>query len=268
MHWPGFFVRLGSALVFCTLMLLGLMTKDWAFLILLLIIQGLSLREFFHLAGLFLTRPPGGKGVERALILGSTLLIILGFSQPEWGFPLLGAGLMVLILAGALIPGMNFPWAAWLPFSWVYIVLPMVCGLGLYGLDPSLPLILVLILWTNDTMAYICGSFLGRTPMTAISPKKTWEGTIGGGLLSLLAALGIAKIWSIGDWIPLLGFTALAVVAGTLGDLLESRLKRQAGVKDSGSLLPGHGGALDRFDSFLAALPPAYAYAYIWLGPG
>lgn len=266
MHWPGFFVRLGSALVFCTVMLLGLTTRDWAFFLLILLIQGLCLREYFQLVSHFLPQNPRKKETEGGLQWGAFLVLLLAYFWPGLSFPLLGAGFSLLLLAGALVPRLPFPWTAWLPLPWGYIVLPMICALGLYGLDSSLPLALVLIIWTNDTMAYLCGSFFGRTPMTSISPKKTWEGTLGGGLLSLVAALLLSLIWPSWDLLPLLGFTALVVVTGTLGDLLESRLKREAGVKDSGQILPGHGGALDRFDSLLAALPPAYAYAWIWMG--
>jgi phosphatidate cytidylyltransferase len=121
-------------------------------------------------------------------------------------------------------------------------------------------------IWINDTMAYIVGSLIGKTPLSAISPKKTWEGTLGG----IVLAIGV--MGGIGYWVsktPSLGlFTpgqwmvvaAIASVTGTFGDLLESKLKRMAGIKDSGHIMPGHGGFLDRFDSLLVAAPCAWAY--------
>jgi phosphatidate cytidylyltransferase len=130
---------------------------------------------------------------------------------------------------------------------------------------PLLVLLLVLTMWVNDTMAYIVGSFIGKTPLSKISPKKTWEGTIGGILLAslLMGWLGFYFIdglftnsQTIYSWIL---FCLTAAIAGTAGDLLESKLKRMANVKDSGSIMPGHGGFLDRFDSLLLATP------LIWL---
>lgn len=119
---------------------------------------------------------------------------------------------------------------------------------------------LLLLIWTNDTMAYFIGSQLGRRKLfERISPKKTWEGTIGGGICTVLVAWGLSffiKDFSQTQWLAL---GAVAAVFGTLGDLVESMLKRSVGVKDSGNLLPGHGGLLDRFDAFIFALP------FFWL---
>lgn len=115
-------------------------------------------------------------------------------------------------------------------------------------------------------MAYLVGSFIGKTPLTSISPKKTWEGTLGGIVLCvltmgfvyplLLDALKQAD-YKQSDWFII---PAICAVFGTLGDLFESKLKRLAGVKDSGHFLPGHGGFLDRFDSLLVAIPVVWLY--------
>ncbi len=119
-------------------------------------------------------------------------------------------------------------------------------------------LVLVLSIWINDTMAYIVGSLIGKTPLTSWSPKKTWEGTLGGILLSVgFVALLSKIIWVF--TVELLLVVAVAAITGTIGDLVESKLKRLAGVKDSGSFMPGHGGFLDRFDSILFATP------FVWL---
>ena len=126
-----------------------------------------------------------------------------------------------------------------------------------------IPLLLIIFIWINDTMAYITGSLIGRTPFfPSISPKKTIEGTIGGMVLAIAAAGIFGYFW--GDrwlaWYHWIGLAFVAAVFGTAGDLLESRLKRMAGVKDSGSIMPGHGGFLDRFDSLLVATPFAWIY--------
>jgi len=123
-------------------------------------------------------------------------------------------------------------------------------------------------IWINDTMAYLVGSFIGKTPLTKISPKKTWEGTIGGAILCLvtIALLGyyvpVAKVISVQNWIAI---PAICAIFGTLGDLLESKLKRMADVKDSGSFMPGHGGFLDRFDSLLVAVPFVWLYIQLFV---
>ena len=122
-----------------------------------------------------------------------------------------------------------------------------------------LPVILIASIWINDTMAYIVGSFIGKTPFSKISPQKTWEGTVGGAVLAIVTVTVFCHFY-----IPLNdkivgGIAAIAAIVGTAGDLLESKLKRMAGVKDSGSIMPGHGGFLDRFDSLLLATP------FVWL---
>ena len=116
-----------------------------------------------------------------------------------------------------------------------------------------IPCGIIFSIWINDTMAYIVGSLIGKTPLSKISPKKTWEGTIGGALLCIITItlIGYATgFYNYKNWIVI---ATCCAVFGTLGDLLESKLKRMANVKDSGALMPGHGGFLDRFDSLLVA---------------
>jgi phosphatidate cytidylyltransferase len=127
------------------------------------------------------------------------------------------------------------------------------------------PCAIVFSIWINDTMAYIVGSFIGKNPLSKISPKKTWEGTIGGIILCVIviALIGISTgFYSSIDWILIPLFCG---VFGTFGDLLESKLKRMAAVKDSGNLMPGHGGFLDRFDSMLIAIPFVFIYYFIFM---
>jgi phosphatidate cytidylyltransferase len=164
----------------------------------------------------------------------------------------------------------------------VYISLSLGLMLDLYGLETGnpliykesylyvvyLPLFVIVCMWVNDTMAYIVGSLIGKTPLSKISPKKTWEGTVGGILLACLIVGYIGYVcdeWfvfghTLGWWI---GLALVATISGTIGDLLESKLKRMAGVKDSGTLMPGHGGFLDRFDSLLVAI--IFAWVYVTL---
>ena len=127
------------------------------------------------------------------------------------------------------------------------------------------PLALFIFLWVNDTFAYLCGcslqKYIPAKLFPRISPKKSWIGSIGGGLFTLLAAIIIW--WWQPETMPLLrwlGFALVVIVFGTWGDLVESLIKRQLGIKDSGNILPGHGGMLDRFDSALLVIPASVIY--------
>ena len=157
----------------------------------------------------------------------------------------------------------------------LYITLPVVLllyirlGKGITSDDNFLKVIpcgIIFSIWITDTMAYIVGSLTGKTSLSKISPKKTLEGTIGGALLCvvIIALTGNATgYYNFKNWIII---ASCCAVFGTFGDLLESKLKRRANVKDSGTLMPGHGGFLDRFDSFLVATPfvALYYFLFIW----
>lgn len=140
---------------------------------------------------------------------------------------------------------------------------------GQTTIDLLLPLSVFIFLWTNDTGAYCSGSLFGKHKLfPRISPAKTWEGSIGGGILVIAVAVligyltgkdGNVNMLTIPQWI---GLGIVVAVFGTWGDLVESLFKRTLGVKDSGNILPGHGGMLDRFDSSLMALPAAVVYLY------
>jgi phosphatidate cytidylyltransferase len=175
-------------------------------------------------------------------------------------------------IQGAVWPSYSLP-------GLLYITLPVLCMLNLRlsditltdPADPAsvirlnpylLPCAIIFSIWINDTMAYLVGSVIGRTPFSKISPKKTWEGTAGGVILCVVTIalmgyyLSVAKAIAVKHWIAI---AAICAVFGTAGDLLESKIKRMADVKDSGSIMPGHGGFLDRFDSLLIATP------FVWL---
>ena len=154
-----------------------------------------------------------------------------------------------------------------LPYSMINVLAFQSNAEGEVSFNYLLPLSLFIFLWVNDTGAYCCGSLFGRHKLfPRVSPGKSWEGSIGGAVFVVIAATVIGYLvggmqggYSIPVWIGL-GLTV--VVFGTLGDLVESLFKRTLGIKDSGSILPGHGGMLDRFDSSLMAIPAAVIYFY------
>lgn len=271
LHWPTFFTRLGSAIVFALVMMAGLLWDKDAFVILICLIQVLCLREYFSLVKKIDPDKYWPKWLPVVTQIGSLVWLILQTDILENILPLGGTRFspllvffpVLLLVLGTYSKKNGFHAAAKAITGMVYIVLPMALFYQLREISILIPLALVLMLWMNDTMAYLVGSFIGKTPFSEISPKKTWEGTIGGVVLTLAGAFiwgYYTNYYEIIDWIVL---ALCASVAGTMGDLLESKLKRMAGIKDSGNIMPGHGGALDRFDSLLVAIPFAYTYAFI-----
>lgn len=172
---------------------------------------------------------------------------------------------------------------AYTMLSQMYIALPFSCvnvlafnnsGEQLAAFNTWLPLSVFIFLWVSDTGAYCCGSLLGKHKLfPRVSPNKSWEGSIGGGIFVLIAAAIIANFVgeeaipvpegsSVTPLVAWLGLGLTVCIFGTWGDLVESLLKRTIGIKDSGNVLPGHGGMLDRFDSSLMAFPAAVVYVF------
>lgn len=151
-------------------------------------------------------------------------------------------------------------------FGWVYIVIPFYVMVlirdHVEGEGWKYLFAMFVLIWTNDTFAYLTGRVVGRTKLfERISPKKTWEGTIGGIFFTILAGILLSFLFeeSMVKWIVL---SIPIAVSAIFGDLFESMLKRSAGVKDSGHIMPGHGGVLDRFDAVLFAAP---VFLSLWL---
>lgn len=154
-----------------------------------------------------------------------------------------------------------------LPFSLINVLAFMGAADGKIHFNYVIPLSLFIFLWTNDTGAYCAGSLLGKHKLfPRISPGKSWEGSIGGAVFVLIAAYIISQVTPVAEQLsPLkwMGLGLTVVVFGTWGDLVESLFKRTLGIKDSGNILPGHGGMLDRFDSSLMAIPAAVVYLHV-----
>ena len=157
-----------------------------------------------------------------------------------------------------------------LPFSLLHVLAFRSTGNGDIQYTYLMPLSVFVFLWINDTGAYLCGSLLGKHKLfPRISPGKSWEGSIGGGLLVIAVAVLVwylTDLYGVNDLslnaLEWAGLGLTVVIFGTWGDLVESLFKRTLGIKDSGSILPGHGGMLDRFDSSLLAIPAAVVYLY------
>lgn len=138
---------------------------------------------------------------------------------------------------------------------------PLIGGMKGVEFSPGIPVGFFLLLWANDTGAYLVGSAFGRHRlMERISPKKSWEGFFGGMLLTLAVARLMSGWLGVADTRGWMIIAMIITIAGTLGDLIESMLKRSLGFKDSGTIMPGHGGFLDRFDSIVVAFPLVYLY--------
>jgi phosphatidate cytidylyltransferase len=271
LNWPTFFTRLGSAVIFAIIMMTGLLWNSLGFVALVSIIQVLCFREYFKLMQKIYPDTYWPDWMINTIQIISFVWLWLRsplffrFIPSPFYFLLFFPILIILIAVLDKKTALNA--ALQSLAGMVYIFMPMAMLVTMYNSPAGfvLPLALILMLWTNDTMAYLVGSFIGKRQFSAISPKKTWEGTIGGAILTVAAAAMFGYHY---DKYPMIHWMMLALcasVAGTAGDLLESKLKRLADVKDSGSMMPGHGGALDRFDSLLVATPFAYVYAYLFM---
>lgn len=150
-------------------------------------------------------------------------------------------------------------------FGFIYVCVPFIIAIAINVDDindfPRLVGMFVLI-WTNDTFAFLSGKFFGKTKLfERISPKKTWEGTIGGSIFTLLMAVALSLLFDQEHLFFWIVSALILIPTAILGDLLESLFKRSLNIKDSGNIMPGHGGILDRFDAALFALP----FFYMWL---
>ncbi len=273
-----FKTRTISAIVFGIIMMAGLMLNEWSFFILFTIIQFGCLNEYIKLMGLiypeYHTLAPTHRwglllvGIVMMMVLSPNTLSINGYSIKYIGSQILPVLLGTMVAGELYFKKYNLQNVAISFFGLIYIpmCLSLMFQLRAFMVNTffinwafSIPLLLIATIWINDTMAYIVGSFIGKRPLSSISPNKTWEGTIAGIIISVAL---VTKV--LGTWIPIQEkyiflMSVVAAIAGTFGDLFESKIKRMAGVKDSGSMMPGHGGFLDRFDSILFAVP------FVWL---
>jgi len=153
-------------------------------------------------------------------------------------------------------------------FGFIYVCVPFIIAIAINVDDISrFPLLvgMFVLIWTNDTFAFLSGKFFGKTKLfERISPKKTWEGTIGGGLVTVLMALSLSLLFDSSQVVFWIVSAIIIIPTAILGDLLESLFKRSLHLKDSGTIMPGHGGILDRFDATLFTLPFFFMWCVIY----
>lgn len=284
-NWKTFWTRAFTALIFVAVMMAGLLYNEWSFFLLITVVHFGCWREYliliekictdklhpylklgfcltgFHIVLLFCERLSiSGYSLAKNfslpfLIAGFGLMILGVFKQKQLKLKKVGAaalGFLYISLSWALLLDLRFS-------TDIRIMKDdqLSAQSGFY-----LPILLIIGIWINDTCAYLVGSMIGKTPFSKISPKKTLEGTIGGALLCVAAVTLLLQFWF--QWPVLLGISLIAAIAGTAGDLMESKIKRMAGVKDSGRIMPGHGGFLDRFDSLIVAIPFVWLFLMFW----
>jgi phosphatidate cytidylyltransferase len=289
-----FKTRALTALLFVIVMLTGLLWNFWGFLLLFTVIHFGCWFEYLKLVEKICETKIDIVIKWLFAICGFTLMVVLGLEHHwvdyyfkfnsfqingKWCFWVFEITcLFIFLTQNKQIPVK----AKWMSFAGlIYISLSLALFLNLrdniFVTNEEFEMLdlgklyvcgVMFSIWINDTMAYLVGSFIGKTPLTKISPKKTWEGTIGGALLCVLTIalfgyfIPVAKIIAVQHWIAI---PAICAIFGTLGDLLESKIKRMADVKDSGSFMPGHGGFLDRFDSLLVAAPFVWLYIQLFV---
>ncbi len=284
-----FKTRAATAGVFVAVMLTGMLLNQWSFFILFSIVHFGCWIEYQKLVSLIDNGYTSISPFHKYGVMIAGWCIMLYFTNNSFtifGIQLSAIGWWLGIIAIVALPIME------LLFSKHLVVKNIAhSALGLLYISLSLGLLIsircftqtwmtnkgtllqmgfivavgmIISIWINDTMAYIVGSLIGKTPFSKISPKKTWEGTAGGAILCVvviaLLTYFVGISWSDGAIIA-----AIVAIFGTIGDLLESKLKRLANVKDSGSIMPGHGGFLDRFDSLLLATPFVWLYTMLFM---
>ena len=278
----NFWTRAASAVVYVVLFLgciySGVLLKNQVlggiiFAAFLLFVACGGTFEFFRIVGQQGATPCRPLGYAYTVLTLLALLCISSFNSPM-GYVLFGMGMTLLPIAfglSAMVQLWNhseqpFREAAYTMVPMLYIAIPL-------GLMPLLHisynvLVMVLIMvWMNDNGAYMGGSLLGKHKMwVRHSPGKTWEGTAIGVLITLVVAYFVGPLFNASiAWYHWLVLGFICSVIDTLGDLVESMLKRSVGMKDSGKIMPGHGGFLDRFDSLLIATPFVFVYLTLFV---
>ncbi len=271
----NFLKRTLTGALFVIVLIAGILCSKYSFCVLSLAILVLTLNEFYGLCKQVDAKPQQVTGIILGIL---AYLLAFAFAQGI-------VSVNVLFLLYAIVPLFlivelyrkeEHPLrdVAFTVLGLTYIVIPVILFIfiafplapGQLVFHPGILLCLFILQWANDTGAYLLGSWLGKHRLfERISPKKSWEGSVGGAIVTLgisfIISLFIPQVALI-HWLII---AILIIIAGTFGDLAESLLKRSLGIKDSGNILPGHGGMLDRFDSILLATPVVFIYLKLFV---
>ncbi|MBO7281542.1 MAG: phosphatidate cytidylyltransferase [Bacteroidaceae bacterium] len=265
-------VRGVTGIVFVGVLIAAMLYSNISFGILFAIISGLAVNEFCNLVRQY------KKTTFSTLlaIMGGMYLFFILFAYTNYELdkpavivvPYIALCVYMFIRELYRKKGGALDNYAYFCLSQIYAALPfaMLNILATYGGDYSyvLPLAVFIFLWSNDTGAYCVGSMIGKNKMfERISPKKSWEGFFGGAITAIIAGYVMSLFFDILNTWQWIAMAATVVAAGTLGDLIESCMKREMKIKDSGNILPGHGGILDRFDSCILATPCVVLLLYL-----
>lgn len=254
--------RVLTALIGAAIIIFGCYWSEWAYFIIFFFICGFTILEFYKLAGLDGMLPLKFLGTTNALLLFTLSFLIerriIGEKFLYLIFPMLAMIFLIKLYKKAEVK--PFTNIAYTFLGILYVGLPFsLLNYAVFASDVynrEIVIGLMLLLWASDTGGYFAGIMFGRTKLfERVSPKKSWEGMVGGFILAMAIAslisiyfVSISKI----DWYLA---AMVMVIAGTYGDLVESLFKRSIEIKDSGNTLPGHGGFLDRFDGLLISIP-------------
>ena len=271
----NFIQRAITGLIFVAVLIGCIIGGPLSFGVLFCIISALATVEFCNL----MNKHEGVNMNRNICVLGSLAMFLsffyYGLNPAETSVFIPYLIIIVYLMISELYLKKENPLNSWAyaMLSQLYVGLPFAllnvlafqstCPEATSGYLFILPLSIFIFNWINDTGAYCTGMLLGKHPLfKRISPKKSWEGSIGGAVFSIAGAFALANFFPILSTLEWVGLGLTVVVFGTWGDLTESLMKRHLGIKDSGNILPGHGGMLDRFDSAIMAIPAAVVYLY------
>ena len=266
---PNIVVRILSGIIFVSILIGGMLVNQYTFIVVFSLITALLLYEFYGLIESAAKIPV----VRTWNILGGFALVLGAFYYSALGSSIFAfvpyiLYLLILFVSELYLKRQNpIHSIAYSILGQVYIAAPFaLTNYLVFAYEPGsyhyvYILALFVFIWINDSFAYLTGMAFGKHRLfERISPKKSWEGFIGGAVFSIASSFVFAHFYPNLSTMAWVGFSAITIIFGTWGDLFESLIKRTLGVKDSGNMIPGLGGILDRFDSTILAIPAVFVY--------